>query len=132
MIPLQLGIPVMNFFQEEAEEIIELQRRIFQLIHLSEERERVNQKALDFKDIMKVAFDKKVKKEVFQVNDLVLRWDIRRGAKAKYEKFDNLWFGPFQIMEVLENNMFVLKSLDGSEILGSPVNGRLLKHYFKN
>ena len=65
VIPLQLGIPMMKFFQEEAEETNDLQRRMFQPIHLSEERERVNQKALDFKDKMKVAFDKKVKKEVF-------------------------------------------------------------------
>lgn len=44
---------------------------------------------------MKIAFDKKVKKEFFQVNDLVLRWDIIREEKYKHGKIDSLWFGPF-------------------------------------
>jgi len=132
VIPLQLGILVMKFIQEDAEETNDLQRRMFQFIHLSEERERVNQKALDFKEKMKVAFDKKVKKEVFHVNELVLRWDIRREEKAKHGKFNSIWFGLFKIAEVLENNAFVLKSLDGDEIFGGPVNGRFLKHFFTN
>jgi len=65
LYPLQLGMPIMNFFQEDREETNDLQRRIFQLIHLQEERERVNQKVLDFKDKMKIVSDKKVKREVF-------------------------------------------------------------------
>jgi len=56
---------VIPLLQDEEEETNDLQRRIFQLIHLREERERVSQKALDFKDKIKLTFDKKVKKEVF-------------------------------------------------------------------
>jgi len=63
---------------------------------------------------------------------LVLRWDIRREEKAKHGKFGNLWFGPFQVAEVLENNIVVLKILDGGEIVGGPVNRWFLKHFFIN
>jgi len=56
VVSLQLGIPMMKLLQEEGEEKINLQRRNFQLIHLTEERERVNQKALDFKDKMKLTW----------------------------------------------------------------------------
>jgi len=66
------------------------------------------------------------------VNDLVLRWDIRREEKSKHGKFDSLWFGPFQITEVLDNNTFVLKGLDGNEISSGLVNGWFLKHFFTN
>ena len=49
---------------------------------------------------------------MFFENDLVLRWDVRREDRGKHGKFDNLWFGPFKIVVVLENNTFLLKHLD--------------------
>jgi len=87
---------------------------------------------LEFKEKMKLTFEKKVKKEVFEVNDLVLRWDIRREEKGKHGKFDNMWFGPFQIAEILENNTFILRGLDSGEVIGDPVNGWVLKPFFTN
>ena len=53
---------------------------------------------------------------------MVLRWDARKEQKGKHGKFDNLWFGPFLVSIVLENNTFVLQSLEGEE-LSSTVNG---------
>lgn len=63
------------------------------------------------------------------MNDLVLRWDARGDEKGKHGKFDNLWFGHFIIAEVLDNNTFILKILDGGELLRGPVNGHFLKHF---
>jgi hypothetical protein len=59
-----------------------------------------------------------------------LRWDARRENKYKHGKFDNLWYGPFKVSKVMNKNTFILHNLDDSEILGGPVNGRFLKHYF--
>jgi hypothetical protein len=59
-----------------------------------------------------------------------LRWDSRREDKEKHGKFDNLWYGPFRITKVMNNNTFLLHNLDNTEIFGDPVNGRFLKHYF--
>ena len=42
----------------------------------------------------------------------MLCWDARREDHGKHGKFDNMWFGPFKIAEVLENNTFLLKHLD--------------------
>ena len=78
---------------------------------------------------MKDNFDKKVKKDLFTVGDLVLRWDARKDEKGKHGKFDNLWIGPFSIIKILGNNTFVLQNLKGEEIAG-PVNGRFLKHFY--
>jgi hypothetical protein len=61
---------------------------------------------------------------------MVLRWDSKREEKYKHGKFDNLWFVPFKVVEVMENNTFVLHNLDDIEIFWGPVNGRFLKHYF--
>ena len=49
--------------------------------------------------------------------------------KGKQGKFDNLWFGPFNISKILGNNTFVLQNLKGEEISG-PVNGWFLKQFY--
>ena len=53
---------------------------------------------------------------------MILRWDARKEQKGKHGKFDNLWFGPFIVSKILENNTFVLQTLEGEE-LSNPVNG---------
>ena len=59
-----------------------------------------------------------------------MKWDSRREKKGKHGKFENLWKGPYIIDSVRGNNAFFLKELDGIEMFGGPVNGRMLKHYF--
>jgi len=56
--------------------------------------------------------------------------DSRREYKGKHEKFDNIWNGPYIVHAFRGNNAFYLKDLDGAEIPGGPVNGRMVKHYF--
>ena len=75
---------------------------------------------------MKDSFDKKDKKDMFTVGDLVLRWDARKDEKGKHGMFENLWIGPFSVIKILWNNTFVLQNLKGEEIAG-PVNGHFLK-----
>ena len=45
-------------------------------------------------------------------------------------KFDNLWLGPYSIHSTASNNAYLLQELNGAELFGGPVNGRMLKHYF--
>jgi len=59
-----------------------------------------------------------------------LRWDSRREDNGKHGKFDNLWKGPYIVHAFRGNNVFYLKELDGAEIPGGPINGRMLKHNF--
>jgi hypothetical protein len=125
-----LGLPVLKFLQEELEEPNDIQRRVFQMIEVQQAREKMDQKVVIHQRKVKATFDKKTKKDIFKEGDLVLRWDARREDKAKHGKFDNLWYGPFKVARVMNNNTFLLHNLDDSEILGGPVNGRFLKHYF--
>ena len=60
----------------------------------------------------------------------MLWWDTRREDKGKHGKFDNLWFAPFRITEVLDNNTFVLKNLDDQDLIGGLANGNFLKHLY--
>ena len=40
---------------------------------------------------MKNNFERRIKEDVFQVDDLVLKWDAPNEGKGKHGKFDHLW-----------------------------------------
>ena len=60
---------------------------------------------------------------------MVLRWDDRKEHKGKHGKFDNLWFIPLIVSNILDNNTFILHTLDGEELF-NPVNGQFLKQFY--
>ena len=82
------------------------------------------------KDNIKNIFYRRTKASNFNIGDKVLKWDSRREDKGKHGKFDNLWLGPYFIHSAAVNNAFFLQELNGAELFGGPVNGRMLKHYF--
>ena len=129
VFPVHLGIPVMKFLQDSQEELDDMQRRIFEMIELQQNMEKVDEKAQLYRSKIKSRFDRNIKENTFSISDMVLRWDARKEQKGKHGKFDNLWFGPFLVSKVLENNTFILQSLEGEE-LSSPINGRFLKHFY--
>ena len=55
---------------------------------------------------MKNTFDRKVKEEKFQINDLVLKWDAPR--EDKHGNFDHMWVVPYIIVEYRGENAFIL------------------------
>ena len=80
-------------------------------------------------DKFKNIFDKKTKSDDFYIGDKVLKWDSRREEKVKHGKFDFRWKDPYIIYGYRGNNAFFLRQLDGIDLPGGPVNGRMLKHY---
>ena len=129
VFPVQLGIPAMKFLQDSQEEPSDIQRRIYALIELQQKRETVEEKYQLYKTKVKERFDRKIKESTFSNGDMVLIWDYTKEQKGKHGKFDNIWFGPFIVSKILENNTFVLQTLDGEE-LSNPVNERFLKHFY--
>jgi hypothetical protein len=79
---------------------------------------------------IKQTFDKKFRKEDFQLGDLVLKWDVPKQDKGNHGKFEALWIGPFNISEVFPNNTYILQNLEGDQVFGGPVNGHFLKMLF--
>lgn len=78
VIPVQLALLVMKFFQDEIEEPNPTQRRMLQMIELNQVREALVEKNQVYKDKVKSIFDKRENQKNFQVDDLVLRRDVRR------------------------------------------------------
>jgi hypothetical protein len=71
-----------------------------------------------------------VRKEDFQLGDLVLKWDAPRKDKGKNEKFESLWIDPFKCFENVPNNTYRLDNLEGNEVFNGPVNGHFVKNFF--
>jgi hypothetical protein len=130
IFPSHLALPVEKFFQDYQGEPDDMIRRIQQLVEVQQTQEQLVDKAYDHQLKIKQAFDKKVKKEDFQLGDLVLKWDAPRQDKGKHGKFEALWIGPFKISEVFSNNTFKLQNMENEEVFGGPVNGHFLKKYF--
>ena len=103
-----------------------MQRRIKQIIEL---RDKAYDKVQIHQEKMKNTFDKKIKEDIFQIDDLVLKWDALHEDKGKHGKFDYLWVGPYLIATHRGNNYCILQYQDGSQSEGDPVNGIFLKHY---
>ena len=130
VILFQLALPVMKLFQDEVEEPNLAQRRMLQMIELNQVQEAIVEKTQVYKYKVMSIFDKRENQNNFQVDDLVLQWDVRRQDRGKHGKFDKLWFGPFKVFVVLDNNTFLLENLYDNHSVGGPVNGHFIKHFF--
>ena len=108
-----------------------IQRRINQIIELNELRDRAYDKVQVHQEKMKNTFDRKIKEDVFQVGDLVIKWDAPHEDKGKHGKFDHLWVVSYLIACHRGDNTFILEYPDGSQYEGGIVNGRFLKHYLE-
>ena len=65
-----------------------MQRRINQIIELNDIRDKAYDKVQIHQEKMKNTFDRKVKEEQFQINDLILKWDVIK--EEKHGNFDDL------------------------------------------
>jgi hypothetical protein len=72
----------------------------------------------------------KVRKDEFELGYLVLKWDAPRQDRGKHNKFDALYIGPFKILEIFLNNMYMLQDLEGEEVFNDPINGYFRKKCF--
>ena len=73
---------------------------------------------------------KKARQEIthgFQIRDKVLYFNVILDHSHS-GKFNPKWKGPYIVQEVLPNGAYKLKTSD-NQLLPTPVNGNLLKHY---
>ena len=98
---------------------------------MEEEREKAKSKFLAHQQVVKRWFNKhKGKEKKFEVGDLVLKWVRENEPKGKHSMFQNLWLGPFQVVEKIGVGTCRLQNLKG-EHDAFLVNGKALKQYFQ-
>jgi hypothetical protein len=129
-LPVHLKLPVYQLLQAFNTDQNAVPNKMNQLIELDENIRKTFDHSLKSQDKVKKAFDKSSRKRDFQVGDTVLLWDKGREKTGKHGKFDSLWTGPYLIHSIAGTNSFNLSHLDG-EVLSLPVNGQLLKLFFK-
>jgi hypothetical protein len=61
-------------------------KRIHQLVEVQEAREQTVGKIQDHQQKIKQVFDRKAKKERFQIGDLVMKWDAPKKDKGKTQQ----------------------------------------------
>eukprot|EP00253_Pinus_taeda_P030951 PITA_30951 len=131
VLPTHLMIPSLALVQYINEvSTSSLQLRQMEIIKLEEQREQAKKTHAHHQAQIKSSFDSSIMtRKNFQMGDLVLKWYKAHEEKGKHTKFQKMWLGPFQIVEVICPSMFVLQDLAGRKD-SLPVNGQILKIYF--
>ena len=115
IFPASLGVPVMKLLRDQLDEPNPIQRRINQIIELNEVMDKAYDKVQIHQEKMKNTFDRRIKEDFFQVDDLVLKWDALHEEKGKHAKFNHLWVGPYLIATHRGDNTFILQYPDRSQ-----------------
>ena len=84
----------MKLLRDPLDDPNPIKRRINQIIELNEVRDKAYDKVQIHQEKMKNTFNRRIKEDVLQVDDLVLKWDAPHEEKGKHGKFDHLWVGP--------------------------------------
>eukprot|EP00253_Pinus_taeda_P006300 PITA_06300 len=124
VLPTHLMIPSLSLVQYIDEvSTSSLQLRQMEIIKLEERREQAKKTHAHHQALIKSSFDSSIMtRKNFQMGDLVLKWDKAHEEKGKHTKFQKMWLGPFQIVEVIGLSTFVLQDLTGRKD-SLPVNG---------
>ena len=131
VLPTNLAIPslaLVQFIEETPSSSMQL--RQLKILKLEEEQEKARITHVHHQQLVKASFDSNsVSKNYFQLGYLVLKWDKAHEEKGKHTKFQWMWLGPFQIVELIGPSTFMLQDL-ARKRESLPVNGQILKKYF--
>ena len=111
-------------FEERA--IIE---RIYELINLTDERNRALQRIEKSQTQQKKRHDEKINQEtLFKIGDKILLKDAKK-EKQWSGKLSSKWKGPYYIHEIIGKGAYKLRTLDG-KVLKTSYNVKHLKKYY--
>ncbi|XP_058221088.1 uncharacterized protein LOC131331217 [Rhododendron vialii] len=119
-IVYQHGLTPTNYTQAMLVELEDLDEvRLAALDHMLVQKRRVTR-----------SYDKHVKKKSFSEGDLVWKTIFPLGEKnSRYGKWSPTWEGPYQIVQVLRGNVYLLMELSGG-LFKHLTNGKYLKHHY--
>src|SRR5579863_3804981 len=80
--------------------------------------------------LQKERYDRKIKNEQLQEEDLVLEYRSK-DQNIYSDKFQPKWDGPFVINTKLGKEAYILRTMNGKIIQNRPVHGNRLKRYYQ-
>lgn len=113
--------------QHEEEDLL---KRIYDLIELSEDRDKVIEEIKAKQVKQKEKYDEGIKEETkLEIGDKVL---LRDAAKEKQwsGKLSPKWKGPYYIHDIIGKGAYKLRDIDNGKVLRTPFNVKLLKRYY--
>lgn len=90
-------------------------------------RERAYENTEKIRDKYKIRYDDKIKKQEFNVHDLVLIYN--HVAKAQFLKLEPLWLGPFEVQEKLRKGQYMIKKIVNGRVKGVVLHADDIKLY---
>jgi hypothetical protein len=103
---------------------------LYRLYEVSDERVKALGKIERDKLRVARAYNKKVKKNLFQVGDLVGKTTLPIGSRNnKFGKWSPNWEGPYRIEEVILGNSYMVQSIQRTS-LPRALNRKYLKKYY--
>ncbi|KAH9311991.1 hypothetical protein KI387_027026, partial [Taxus chinensis] len=95
---MSLEFPTLELMKQlELLEFEPMEVRYVELMELQEIRNQASQAMEKDRALIKKTFDRKAKDRSFQVEDLVLKWDVDREKPGRHSKFYAIWSGPYMV-----------------------------------
>ncbi|KAL0448145.1 UNVERIFIED_CONTAM: hypothetical protein Slati_1942400 [Sesamum latifolium] len=111
VIPAEIGEETLRIQQHEPE--TNDVEHLVDLDLLGEVKDAASTRVEEYKRRMAKAYNARIHRKSFQVQDLVWR---RSDIQGNIGKLDTKWKGPYQVAETIENAIYKLKRLDGKEV----------------
>ena len=129
VLPMEVQIPSLRIMKDAGlNEDDWMQTRLDQLNLIDEKRLTVVCHGQMYQKRMIKAFNKKVRRQVYQVGDLVIKRIILPQSDPR-GKWTPTYEGPFVIKSIFSGGAMILTTMDGDD-LPHPANADIVKRYY--
>ena len=129
VLPVEVQIPSLRIMKEIGLDEDEwIQTRLDQINLIDEKRLAAVCHGQIYQKRMAQAFNKKVKRQVYQIGDLVIKRIILPQGDPR-GKWTPTYKGPFVVKKVFSGGAMMLATMDGEEF-PHPVNADIVKKYY--
>ena len=129
VLPVEVHIPSLRIMKDVGlSEYDWIQTRLDQINLINEKRLTAVRHGQMYQKRMIKAFNKKVRRQVYQVGDLVVKRIILPQSDPR-GKWTPTYEGPFVIKSVFSGGAMILTTMDGDD-LPHPANADIVKRYY--
>jgi hypothetical protein len=131
VLPIEVNLGAYRMAkQNDLDAIVYHNLMLDNIDEVTDERMRALKEIENNKARVAMAYNKKVRPKLFQVDELVWKTILPLGTKdIKFRKWSLSWEGSYKIVKAIAGNSYMMESLQGTR-LPRALNGRYLKKYY--